>query len=550
MNATKDVLSCPVGSGGSAGPADEDEPGHRVRVVLDVVGQHLEPVVLGRDRRGDRGVVPGGAVGQTGRGGGRRQRRHHDGVGQHRGQPAPALGRGVRVGRDPAYGVQAGARPHQQRERHRQQHLAGDHQRLADRELVEGRRHRALDGVLDRHQRVVGLAAPDRVQRGGDAGLRLQLAAARGRERAQRGLGERAGRAEVGVAGGRHSRHTPTLVAAGSRRRSPELQSLRGSARRSPAAPRARACGRSAPPTSALGVGAGLGPAVDRAEHQPVAVVVEQRRRERQPPAHVAERVVAHDRDVPQRAAGRRRPRSAARDAGRRAGGTRRLSARSRGQRRTAASSRHRPAATAAADGDRLVGVQLPGGHGCPSRDGGQGRVQATRTSLHGMDRAELEALLRDVAAGGVAVEAALDRLADGPMNGALDLGFARVDTHRGAAHRRPRGRLRRRQDAGADGRRSCARSPTSPAAGPALATRVPAETVAAVRAAFPDALVDEAARSRRRRPAAGAARHRLRASPPAPPTGRSRPRRRSSPGRSAPGSSGSTTSASPGCTG
>jgi NCAIR mutase (PurE)-related protein len=48
------------------------------------------------------------------------------------------------------------------------------------------------------------------------------------------------------------------------------------------------------------------------------------------------------------------------------------------------------------------------------------------------MDRSEVEALLRDVATGSVAVESAVETLAAGPMNGSVDLGFARVDTHRG----------------------------------------------------------------------------------------------------------------------
>ena len=51
---------------------------------------------------------------------------------------------------------------------------------------------------------------------------------------------------------------------------------------------------------------------------------------------------------------------------------------------------------------------------------------------LAAVDRAELTQLLRAVAAGGVAVEDAVGQLADGPLQGAVDLGFARVDTHRG----------------------------------------------------------------------------------------------------------------------
>ena len=111
------------------------------------------------------------------------------------------------------------------------------------------------------------------------------------------------------------------------------------------------------------------------------------------------------------------------------------------------------------------------------------------------MDRAELESLLRDVAAGGVAVEAAVETLAEGPMAGQLDLGFARVDTHRGlrtgdpevvyAAGKTPDQTVAiLRALAAQDGGR------------PALATRLPDEPLAAVRAAFPDALVDEVARA------------------------------------------------------
>ena len=110
------------------------------------------------------------------------------------------------------------------------------------------------------------------------------------------------------------------------------------------------------------------------------------------------------------------------------------------------------------------------------------------------MDRAELESLLRAVAAGGVAVEAAADKLAEGPMAGAVDLGFARVDTHRGlrtgdpevvyAAGKTPEQTVAILQALAAQGDR------------PALATRVDDATTAAVRAAFSDALVDEAARA------------------------------------------------------
>jgi NCAIR mutase (PurE)-related protein len=111
------------------------------------------------------------------------------------------------------------------------------------------------------------------------------------------------------------------------------------------------------------------------------------------------------------------------------------------------------------------------------------------------MDRSEVEALLRDVAAGSVAVEAAVETLAAGPMNGSVDLGFARVDTHRGLRTGDPEvvfaaGKSAdqtvailtelARQDGGR----------------PALATRLPDDALVAVRQAFPDASVDDVARA------------------------------------------------------
>ena len=111
------------------------------------------------------------------------------------------------------------------------------------------------------------------------------------------------------------------------------------------------------------------------------------------------------------------------------------------------------------------------------------------------MDRTEVEALLQDVASGGLAVDAALERLAAGPMSGTSDLGFARVDTHRGlrtgdpevvyAAGKTPEQTLAilRELSSGSGAHR-------------ALATRVPDDTLARLREAFPAALVDETARA------------------------------------------------------
>ena len=113
------------------------------------------------------------------------------------------------------------------------------------------------------------------------------------------------------------------------------------------------------------------------------------------------------------------------------------------------------------------------------------------------MDRAEVRTLLTGVANGDVSVADAAETLAAGPFAGErayADLGFARLDTHRAlrtgdpevvyAAGKTPEqtvALLRALRE------RSHQR--------PALATRVDGATIEAVRAAFPEALVDETAR-------------------------------------------------------
>ena len=107
------------------------------------------------------------------------------------------------------------------------------------------------------------------------------------------------------------------------------------------------------------------------------------------------------------------------------------------------------------------------------------------------MDRAGLESLLREVASGSLAVDEAAAMLADGPLNGVVDLGFARVDSHRGvrtgdpevvyAAGKSPEQTVAILRALADQGSR-------------AVATRAPDATLAAVRAAFPEALVDDVA--------------------------------------------------------
>jgi NCAIR mutase (PurE)-related protein len=110
------------------------------------------------------------------------------------------------------------------------------------------------------------------------------------------------------------------------------------------------------------------------------------------------------------------------------------------------------------------------------------------------MDRTDVEALLRDVQGGTVPVEEALARLADGPLAGVDDLGFARLDTHRGLRTGDP-------EVVFAEGKTTeqtiaiLGRLAEHSQHRPAVATRVPAETMAAVRTTYPDALVDEQAR-------------------------------------------------------
>ena len=111
------------------------------------------------------------------------------------------------------------------------------------------------------------------------------------------------------------------------------------------------------------------------------------------------------------------------------------------------------------------------------------------------MDRADLEGLLRGVAAGSVAVADAADVLARGPLDAVADLGFARVDTHRGVRTGDPEVVY----GAGKTPEQTVAilgELAAQPGSRPAVATRLPDDALDAVRAAFPQAHIDEAARA------------------------------------------------------
>jgi NCAIR mutase (PurE)-related protein len=102
--------------------------------------------------------------------------------------------------------------------------------------------------------------------------------------------------------------------------------------------------------------------------------------------------------------------------------------------------------------------------------------------------------LLDAVAAGTLDVDAAVRTLADAPLSGYADLGFARLDSHRGvrtgdpevvyAAGKSPAQTVRLLQALA-----------EQPGDRPAVATRLPDEALAAAREAFPTALVDDTAR-------------------------------------------------------
>ncbi len=109
------------------------------------------------------------------------------------------------------------------------------------------------------------------------------------------------------------------------------------------------------------------------------------------------------------------------------------------------------------------------------------------------MDREEVRALLARVAAGATPVDAAVEALVEAPFaatGGYADLGFARLDTHRALRTGDPEvvyGATKTPEQTVALLRALV----EGPGDRPALATRVPAATLAAVRAAFPEALID-----------------------------------------------------------
>jgi hypothetical protein len=110
------------------------------------------------------------------------------------------------------------------------------------------------------------------------------------------------------------------------------------------------------------------------------------------------------------------------------------------------------------------------------------------------VDQADLRHLLRSVSEGTTDVDDAMRRLGDAPLAGYTDLGFARLDGHRGIRTGDPEvvygagktpGQVVTLLGALLDGASSR----------PALATRLTDEALTEIRAAYPDAQIDESAR-------------------------------------------------------
>jgi NCAIR mutase (PurE)-related protein len=124
----------------------------------------------------------------------------------------------------------------------------------------------------------------------------------------------------------------------------------------------------------------------------------------------------------------------------------------------------------------------------------GQPSGAVRRTIVEFMDRSELRELLGAVASGTLSVDEAESSLATAPLRGFTDLGFARLDSHRGLRTGDP-------EVVYAAGKTTAqvlellAALHGQSRTRPALATRLTPGMVGAVREAFPDALLDEVAR-------------------------------------------------------
>ena len=187
------------------GAADEHEARHRVGVVADVLGEHLDLVMRDDSGRRDRGICGTRLVEHTQRAGDVALRRQVRVGGQVLAEPAEALPVGDGVRGDQRDVVETGARPADEHEVHRHQVLADDAQPRHGGQGVLRGGDAAVDRVLDRDHRGIRPPLDNVGQRFADvAHGPPDLIASLGHLRERR-LGERSGRPQVavGTAGGR-----------------------------------------------------------------------------------------------------------------------------------------------------------------------------------------------------------------------------------------------------------------------------------------------------------------------------------------------------------
>jgi len=183
--------------------ADQHEPGHGVGVVADVLGEHLEFVMLGDARRGDgrvRGTRPveqPQRAGHIARRGKVRVRR------KGLAQPAQALRVGDRVGRDQRHVLEPAAGAADQHETHRDEVFAHDAQARRRREGILRGGDATVDRVLDRDHRCVGPPLDHVGKRLAHIAHGAPHVLARLRHLSEGGLREGSGGAEVAVGAAR-----------------------------------------------------------------------------------------------------------------------------------------------------------------------------------------------------------------------------------------------------------------------------------------------------------------------------------------------------------
>ncbi len=145
-------------------PGERQESRLVGRVVLDALGERLEPVSAARPERRDRGLIAPAVARHDLRASGGVPFADELGVRQMGVQPDPALAEGDRVREDAADLGERRPRNREQRVEHRQEDLVREMQGSVAEGLVEeivGRRHGTEERVLDREAAGVGAVFAD-----------------------------------------------------------------------------------------------------------------------------------------------------------------------------------------------------------------------------------------------------------------------------------------------------------------------------------------------------------------------------------------------------